>query len=92
MIPVFNCLAIQDPDIGKRPDAAARIRAAKSCRPYLSRSRLFSIYLDNFLALVETAVGANLVRHRQLSALGAFGERGRLELPNTGASLVTSCS
>ena len=50
-----------------------------------------SLFFNNFLAIVRTAFLANSVREHEFSALGAFYDAGKAELPGAGASLVSAC-
>jgi len=70
--------------------AAALKKAGVELHPPLPSKRLFSLHLNDFFALVVTAVRANLVRSLQLTALGAFGEPRNADFPNVGTSFVFS--
>ena len=52
--------------------------------------RSVSIYADDLASLIEAAGSAGSVGEGELSALGAFGEAGHVQLPDIAAALVAS--
>ena len=50
------------------------------------------VYLYHLPAIIKAAGGANPVGRLKAAALGAFGQRGGLQLPHIGAPLVLPCA